>query len=79
VFTYSLALSFVISSIAFRTIVALYNIVDAGSSSLVIRRKAPNTKSVGTRLSGLVESLTTFTLICRQISFVELPSSSLII
>jgi hypothetical protein len=69
----------VISSIAFRTIVALCDIVGAGSSSLVIRGKALNTRSVGTRLSGLVESLTAFTAICRQISFVELPSSSLII
>ncbi len=68
-----------ISFITFRTIVALYNIVGAGSLSLVIRRKAPNTRSIGTRLLGLVELLTAFTTIYRQISFVKLPSSSLII
>ncbi len=68
-----------ISSITFRTVVALCDIVGAGSLSLVIRGKVPNTRSVGTRLSGLVESLTAFIAICRQISFVELPSSFLII
>jgi hypothetical protein len=75
--TYCSVNSLRISVIAFFIIFARYIIVGEGASSSVIRRYAPNTSKIGTRLSRLVVSLRVLNTIYRAISL-SIPGSSTI-
>jgi hypothetical protein len=73
--TYYSACNLRISAIAFFIIFAHYMTIGKGASSSVIRRYAPNTSKISTRLSGLIVLLRALNTICRAISL-SIPGSS---
>jgi len=77
--TWRFALSLLTSFIAFYKAAARYKTLGKGTSSSVIRRNAPKTSRVGTRPSGLAESLSALKLIYSTMFLYKLGSCLLII